>query len=459
MDVTLLLPWFPVMLGVGLGGRLLDRPRGLALGVVGALFWIAVVQAPVGLAVWLVPLKAISILAGAAAIVAMGAWAGECGLRFSAASSDGTAPASTDQAPQARPDSLAPVAASALVNLADYLTRLEDWLEQYRYDKDPWPKFDEFIRSSLYQTCRATHVKPYRIVEESDELVPLRELEPLAEKTGPALRGGIIGHVVTSGRAYVAGDTRQGNLVQQLAADSGNTVAWGFPISHQGRRVGVVVVGQLDLAPDINRPLLDTVQHLTQQAWGRLREVCSGRTATQHDPVSGALTREAFFTAAESSLAASYAQNEPVACAVIAIEGLRQLYDTGRWELADELVKTVAGLLNRKVRLDDELGRFDGSRFILLLRRVDSGLATLIIDQLMFRLRAVCEDNPRWQVPIQVRCGVVGSGVHQPELRRLLSEALQQAHQARAEHTTIASDLLPESLAGSAASTAEATPK
>ena len=459
MDVTLLLPWFPVMLGVGLGGRLLDRPRGLALGVLGALFWIAVVQAPVGMAVWLVPLKAISILAGAAAIVAMGAWAGECGLRFPASASDGATPASSDAQNRGQQDSLAPVAAAALTNLADYLARFEDWLEQYRFDKDPWPKFDEFIRSSLYQTCRATHVKPYRIVEESDELVPLRDVEPLTEHAGPALRGGIIGHVVTSGRAYVAGDTRQGTLVHQLAANSSDTVAWCFPISHQGRRVGVVVVGHLDIAPDINRPLLDTVQHLTQQAWGRLREVCSGRTATQHEPVSGALTREAFFLAAESSLATSYDQSEPVACAVIAIEGLRQLYDTGRWELADELVKTVAGLLNRKVRLDDELGRFDGSRFILLLRRVDSGLASLIIDQLMFRLRAVCEDNPRWQVPIQVRCGVVGSGVHQPDLRRLLSEALQQAHQARAEHTTIASDLLPESLASSAGSAGGMTQK
>ena len=444
MDVTLLLPWFPVILGVGLGGRLLDRQRGLALGVLGALFWVAVVQAPVGLAIWFVPLKAISILAGAAAIVAMGAWAGECGLRFPVSTAD-----SADKARQDQQDFIPPATATALQNLADFLTRFEDWLEQYRFDKDPWPRFDEFVRAALYQTCRATHVKPYRIVEDSDELVPLRELEPLTESAGPALRGGIIGHVVTSGRAYVAGDAEQGTLVHQLAADSADAVTWCFPISHQGRRVGVVVVGHLDIPPDMNRPLLEAVQRLTEQAWGRLREVCSGRVATQHDPVSGALTREAFFAAAESSLAASYAQSEPVACAVIAIEGLRQLYDTGRWEPADELVKTVAGLLNRKVRMDDEIGRFDGSRFILLLRRVDSGLAALIIDQLMFRLRAVCEDNPRWQVPIQVRCGVVGSGVDRPEVRSLLSEALQQAHQARAEHTAIASDLLPESLAGS----------
>ncbi len=40
MNLTLLLPWFPIILAVGVGGRLLDRARGAGLGLLSTLFWI-----------------------------------------------------------------------------------------------------------------------------------------------------------------------------------------------------------------------------------------------------------------------------------------------------------------------------------------------------------------------------------------------------------------------------------
>ncbi len=76
----LLLPWFPIILGVGVGGRLLGRSRGIGLGIICAVFWVLLVQASVGVAVWGNPLTFAALLVGSGAIISMGAWSGELPL-------------------------------------------------------------------------------------------------------------------------------------------------------------------------------------------------------------------------------------------------------------------------------------------------------------------------------------------------------------------------------------------
>ena len=104
-------------------------------------------------------------------------------------------------------------------------------------------------------------------------------------------------------------------------------------------------------------------------------------------------------------------------------------------------MRAIGGALRRKIRMDDRLGRFDGSRFIWLLRRVDAELASLIVKQVMSRLQTLCGDRNRWRSSIAVRCGVVGSGTESPDLRTLVSHALVQSRRARLEHVTIAGEL------------------
>jgi len=256
-------------------------------------------------------------------------------------------------------------------------------------------------------------------------------------------RRGIIGHVVTTGRAFIAGDATSGELVRQLADESPAQIAWCFAVTEGTRRVGVVVAGGLGVAPDRSAPVFDVVERLINRFWCSLSEVHRSRSATMDDPVSGLHTREAFLAVAEQSLTESYEQGEPVAVAVIGVEGLRELNDTGRWEVSDELVRELCRSLRHKVRLDDRLGRFDGSRFIVLLRRVDSELASLIVAQLMARLETICGDRARWRSAVTVRCGIVGSGMEQPPLRALVAHALSECRRARMEHTAIACDLGP----------------
>ena len=228
-------------------------------------------------------------------------------------------------------------------------------------------------------------------------------------------------------------------------------------MTHGPRRLGAISVGHLNLDPRQNRNLLETAERLISNFWLHLLDSTRSRTAGEDDPVSQVLNRQAFFRASKQTLRECYDQGEPVAMAVIAVSGLRKLNDSGRWEIADEIVRDIGAWLRRKVRMDDRIGRFDGSRFVWLLRRVDSELARLIVSQVMGRLCGASKDD-RWGSaghPIEIHCGLTGAGVERPDLRNLIARALTQSHRARIEKIPIASDLDSEPAPRPAAREAE----
>lgn len=441
MTMTLLLPWFPILLGAGVGGRLLGRRRGYALGFLCGLFWIVFVSASIGAPVWDHYGTVATLLLGGAAIFVIAGWAGET-VNVGESKPNRADPAPTgEQTAPAMHQAAGEPTEPGLAHLVTAVDRFDDWLTNHRDDGNPWPAFDEFIRGMLYDCCQAAHARPYRLLDDGDTLTPLRKPDDLTEMKCLSGRKGIVGHVVTTGRPFVAGDSAQGDLVTRLAAESEESIAWCFAVRQGVRRLGAVTIGRIDLSPERHRTLLRATEALVNQFWILLSETCYSRAATLDDPVSGLFVREAFLRVAEKSLRESYRDGEPVAVLVVALEGLRTLNDQGRWEVADELIQEVSGELRRKTRMDDCVGRFDDSRFIVLLRRVDSQLALLIAAQLMSRLEGICSNEARWKGSLRVRCGVVGSGTSQPELRTLVAGALSQAARARSLDVPIADDL------------------
>lgn len=434
MIVTLLLPWFPIVLAVGVGGRLLDRSRGTGFGILGAMFWVVLTLAATGPVVFAQVLTIAALVAGSLAIVAIGAWSGSVVLPTPARDIT-SSKTSADKRP-AVSDGFEP--------LSEALKRFDDWLEVHRYAADPWPEFGELVRVLLYNLCGATHVHPYRVLSEDDSLVPLRAIEPGETPDLVSARQGIIGHVATSGRAYRAGDETHGQLVDRLAKESDERIAWCFAIRQGPRRIGLVKVGGLPDQAKRNKSLLTAAEEMICVFWNTLSEVCRSRVAETRDPASGLLTREPFLIQADRILAASYAHHEPVAVAVFSFEGLRAMCDRADWELADRLIKDASALLEERLRADDCLGRFDDSRFVVLFRRVDSALGRLIVEQLIVQLRTLCDDRDRWGGPVTARCGLSGSGTEHLILSQLIARAVARCNHARRNGARIASDLEPQ---------------
>jgi len=443
MTVTLVLPWFPILLGVGVGARLLGPMRGWFLGVLCALFWTVLVQASMGPAVWSQPWTVAAIVAGAVAIAAMGAWSGQSAeAEERAARSWGRGVSSTGCGAVG-----SSTEGESWRSVAEVVRGFDEWLNEQGESADPWGAFNEFVRDALRRICGAGHVRPYRLCGEGAQLVPCGEADDRAGDGDQGerrdARAGIVGHVLATGRSYVAGDPGSGELVERIAAEEGERLAWCFAISEGTRRCGVVTVGHLGVHPLQQRDRLMAAEALISQFWRTLSESLMGRAGRHLDPVSRLPIRLAFFRDAERLIRESYQRGEPVVLAVFAVEGLRELNDGGRWEHADELIREVSAAMRRKVRGDDCLGRFDGSRFVLLLRRVDAELGSLIVGQLLSRLSALGADEIRWGEGIRIRCGVTGSGMNTPDLSTLLRRAMTHVHAARCASVNLHSDLSP----------------
>ncbi|MCO6436332.1 MAG: diguanylate cyclase [Phycisphaerae bacterium] len=441
MSLALFLPWFPILLAVGLGGRLLGRSKGYALGLMCALFWIALVHLSTGGAAWQQAGALVTLLSGSVAIITMGGWAGESGAatdqrrREPAEETGGRAEASATplRGASALPDDLH--------RLTEMIERFDEWLAENEQTEDLWPAFDAYVRGALRLCCGATRVRPYRVTGDGAWLEPLRIEHAAMDRRRVSADEGLLGEVLAARVAYVGGAGRQA----ERAADEGGTKseakpAWCFPVLDGGQALGVVWVGQVELSPLRQRAMLSLAERWIAQCWRNLVDTARRRLAAMTDPTSAVHTRDSFLELAGGDVAGAYALGEPVALAVVALEGLRELNDNGRWEVADEIVRDVGAILRSRVRADDRVGRFDGSRFLVLLRRVDAELSQLIVRQLLERLARLCEGEAQRDAKVGVRLGVAVSGSEMPELRVLLARALDHCRKARLEKTSMSGD-------------------
>ena len=444
MMLILILPWFPIVLTAAVGARLVGPSRAKWLGITCALFWVVIVQMTTGEPFWSDTAMASALLAGSAAIFGMAAWSGQTDQEGTRHRANALPVGSPLNATSASHDPLRQFSVTKLI------AQFDDWLDVNRDSANAWAAFDEFIRGALHTTCGATHVRPYRVLTEGDAMFPLREIDrkdhdDMAHAVGSPMsaRAGILGHVATTGRPFYEQDAAQGELVLALASQSPCPPAWCFAIRRGARTVGLVSIGRLESdAPP--REVLQATESLISQFWLTLGEVCRGRAAATTDATSGVLTRKAFLEEACQAAEQSYVRGEPIAIVVITIEGLRALVDQGRWELESDVVYEACRTMRERVRPDDLLGRFDDARFLILLRRVDSELASLISDQLIERLARipVIDSVPAGRVGI--RCGVTGSGNRTPSVTDLVADAIRLCHEARLRGERVVSDLFQD---------------
>lgn len=423
------LHWFPIALGVGIACGLAGPRRSRLITIAGAAYWLSLAISLTQGGILREVASFWSALGGAAVIGLIGMWVAPPSMATPAPAAVTSTKSSLTKAPGSPPAGAA----------ADLVAQFDVWLADNRSKPDPWPYFGEFVVSAIQTAVGGKHVRVYRLMSDDDQLHPLRNVE-LGEADFPSSRTGIVGHVATTGRSFYAGDPAQGELVQKLAAEH-DPCAWCFAVRKEQRTIGMVRVGELEARRGLSVDLLKLIEGVVTLCWITLAETCRGRLAGHVDPISGVLTQSAFMKTAVRSLQDSYSHGEPVAVVNINIEGMRRLHDHGEWDQANALIHEVSSLLMQRIRQDDEIGVFDSSRFLILLRRVDSELATLIVTQLMEKLKGICADQRRWGGELTARCGVAGSGTHQPSLHALVTRATDNSHKAREKSVQIVSDL------------------
>lgn len=300
-------------------------------------------------------------------------------------------------------------------------------------DSADWSAFDQFTRTTLRERLGATGVRVFHVSSDGDRLEPLTRHSGPADQW-PSTRAGLVGHAVTSGRVYVAGDTNQGMLIEGLAANdiepldaaSGEQVAepdrwvWLLPLRIAKRTCTLVAVRRVDPSVARGTALAEAVRNQLQLFWAHICGLQALSRFMRTDRQSGMLNRAELLSQLQEIIHSSAREGEPVMLLALAIEGLRGLDDSGRWSQRDALVQRLGHALRIKVRSDDLLGRFSDDRFIVVLRRLDSALGTLVAEKLIENLRPVLDvaqqqmatvGGGEAQCALQVRAGLAGTGL------------------------------------------------
>lgn len=462
MNVTILLPWFPLLLVAGIGGHLLGRRKGTYFGILCSAMWMALIQATEHRLALLDTASIAFVAVSSFAIVAAGIWSGATVTALSRRESGRDRPAGTSQSESSagdqndKPDQSTQESLQVKA-LATVMRRFDAWLAENARGKgktdaggQAWCAFDEFIRNAVHDLCGGTHVRPFRWHRETKELLPLNQSpsasqaadrvenrKVMVQSGSEAARQGVTGFVLATGTPYVRGDELESRWCDRSQTHGPHNTDWCFPVLYEEQMLGIVSVGRLGSEPQKQRGRLEVAAQTISLLWSMVHEAGMRRSSDARDPATGLLARKPFLDAAEATLANCRKENEPAAVCVVAVEGIRNLTDTGNWESAEALMRDCAAELRRKVRADDEIGRFDDSAFVVLLRRVDEGLTELIVSQLVNRLQSICGDEQNWGTTLKVRCGFANAIKADRTLHELLVDALQRCHEAREEERNV----------------------
>ncbi len=311
--------------------------------------------------------------------------------------------------------------------IRDALGRYRDWMSEWDHQDDPWASFDTHVRELLRQLVGARRVRCYRL-SGSGQLRPLNGAND-ADVGSLSDEGGLLDHVLTSKRRFVASSPNTGELLRELASASEVAYAWALPIRDEQRSCGLITVGEFE-DESVGEERLDLAADLVEEFWVHLRRADALRVARLVDRPSGVLNRVEILAVLDRTVEECYAAQEPVVMLALVVEGIRSMDDGGQWEIRNEVIEAIGHTMRARLRHDDVLGRFSDDRFVAVLRRLDVSLAHLITRKILGAAEA--EFHRRLPgMPLTLRAGLAGSGLDPVPPQVLLLRAFDEIAEAR----------------------------
>ncbi len=117
-----------------------------------------------------------------------------------------------------------------------------------------------------------------------------------------------------------------------------------------------------------NQQLEELVKQLEQQA--------------TTDPLTGLANRRSIQQQLERSFAEAERYGSDLACAMIDLDGFKQVNDGLGHQTGDKLLQTAARVLSANCRRSDVAGRYGGDEFVLLLPQTDPPTAMGVLDRI-----------------------------------------------------------------------------
>lgn len=122
-----------------------------------------------------------------------------------------------------------------------------------------------------------------------------------------------------------------------------------------------------------------------------------------HDPLTNTLNRHTFYTSIDNALSASHRYKTPASLFIFDLDFFKKINDSYGHQVGDRILKSVSAVVQNRLRDTDQLFRYGGEEFAVLLAHTDQTQAFQLADEIR---KLVKSENYVLPEPITISGGV-----------------------------------------------------
>jgi diguanylate cyclase (GGDEF)-like protein len=297
----------------------------------------------------------------------------------------------------------------------------------------------QFVVDTMAQSTRArlAALALYEDAEGSLRLVATHGYPAVfVEHVRVAPGEGIIGQVFESRRPLLVGDIRQIHGLQRRPRYRTSSCL-AVPLLAKGEVLGVVTFADRADGEAFDEGDLTTARALAAPAALALlndRLADQGRQlahAATVDPLTGLFNRRHFHTRIEEEIERARRYSLDLALLLIDIDDFKQINDTLGHLAGDYLLRQVAEVLKRSVRVFDVCTRYGGEEFAILMPGSSAANAMVVAERIRARVESASRDDgplpPYLRITVSLGLAVLGTESASQELIARADRALYRA--------------------------------
>lgn len=152
--------------------------------------------------------------------------------------------------------------------------------------------------------------------------------------------------------------------------------------------------------------------------------------SSQVDPLTGTNNRAAFDLSIDKEVERSHRHNMPLSLAVIDIDFFKQVNDKHGHSMGDTVLRKVTEVVNETLRASDELFRYGGEEFVVILNGTDSEGAANVAERIRAEIETAYFESEGEQIPITISIGVASLS-SRDDAKRLFNKADAALYRAK----------------------------
>ena len=201
---------------------------------------------------------------------------------------------------------------------------------------------------------------------------------------------GIAGQVLAEGRPVTTSDYEHELTLPGHIVIPGVRSGVGVPMCWNGELRGALSIGFLDQREVASEDLhvLEAIADLAVVACHNAEAYDDIRTAASTDALTGLLNHGAMQVRVREEIARAAREEHPLCCVLIDLDDFKRVNDELGHPAGDALLRRVADALRAEVRPYDQVARYGGDEFVLVLPGAEEQTARAVAERVRARVQA-----------------------------------------------------------------------